>query len=165
LKSNMSRRKHKSPFKAPSRTWEKYQQKLKQSVSDETVTPSSIEEGDLESTPTDSPVKEDTIPPKLLPKKSLFSEELQKKVGFFGTILGIAIVVIGIIWFFWDINASVNYTKTGLNRVETKVEGLDKEWRTENQDIKIYLAKILEKFERLFGILQKPIKDNNSPAP
>ncbi len=154
----MSRRKHNPPFNAPSRTWDKYQQSLKQSVSDETVTSPSIEEVALESSPTDSPVKEDTIPSKSPPKKSLFSEEFQKKVSFIGTIIGILIVALGIIFFFWDMNVSVNSTKTGLTRVETKVEGLDKEWRIENQDIKISLAKILEKFERLFDNPQKANK-------
>ena len=146
----MSKRRHKSPFNVPPRTWEKYQQNLKQSDSDETVIPSGIEEDNLESTPTDSPLKEDTIPSKLPPKKNLFSG-FKKEIGFIGAIVGIIVFLCGILWFFWDMNTSVNYTKAGLSRVETKVEGLDKDWRIENQDIKISLVKILEKFERFFA--------------
>lgn len=153
----MSRRKPKSPFNAPSRRYEKYQENLKQADADETVIPSSIEEGGSDSPPTESPLSEDTIPSVSIPKKGLFSE-FKKELSLIGTIVGIVIFIGSILLFFWDMNTSVNNTITGLTRVETKVEGLDKEWRVENQDIKISLAKILEKFERLFDIKKDPNK-------
>lgn len=151
----MSKKKHKSQFNAPPKTWEKYQQTLKLAVSDDTVPSSSIEEIVLESSPTDSLVREDAIPKKSPPKRRLLSEEFQKIIGLVGTILAIVLFFGTIIWFFWDMNSSVNSTKVGLVRVETKVGELDKDWRIENQDIKISLAKILERFERLFDNSQK----------
>jgi hypothetical protein len=153
----MSKKKHKFPFDLPPKTLEKYMQTLAQSTSGDT-TSSPNEEASVGCLgPTDSSLRSDLLLTKA--KKENEFMVMVKKVGQI-VLIGCSIVggiaILGtILYFFWGMNNSIDVTKQGLEKVTIEVKELAKETRTQDQDIKISLTKILEKFDRLFDNLQK----------
>lgn len=141
----MSKRKHKAYFDAQSKTLEKYAQTLTRSNSGDTV----LRDQGEERNDTEAPLREDMVVSKLAKDGFL---EIFKKMGkrifvILGWVGGIAVIV--------TICVFLSNLCNSMERVETEVKDLAKESRTQDQDIRISLAKILEKFDRLFDNLQR----------
>ena len=162
----MSKKKQGIPLKAPSTTPEKYIEALIKAESGDTA-PS--ETAGIDSG-TASSLRSDIAYTKKIPKNIKIFSGLKATLGVLiaiGGIVGLIVVINNITEYFWNINNSLELTKSSLSRVENgleKVEGgvrdLAAESRTQGQGIKESLIKVLEKFDRLFDNLQK---GNNLP--
>lgn len=94
----------------------------------------------------------DTIPISDRNKPNKFIELLtSKQVTAFVAVLAI----IGVIVFGYQIVTSVFHTETKVVEIENKVDNLSKDNLVQHNDMNITLAKILEKFDRLFDNLTR----------
>ena len=145
----------KSPFDAPSKTYEKYVDSLDKSKSEETSQPLEDAASSITLSGTDASLPDDAVPDY---KESMWEPPAWLKN--IATYIAVGLFIFGIIAFFWNMNASVNDTKKDvlkvterIGSVETAVGNLAKEDTERHSDIKRYIIEMLGKFDRLFDRL------------
>lgn len=149
----MSKKRRKSEFGASPKTTEKYYQSLSQSDSGPT-TEKAEEENGYASKATDAILPDDiSLPEKK--KRSSVDWENWGKVALFITII---FAIVAVVKFTWETNASVYLARNEISRVEGELKDFSKDSRAQQDEIKMALVKVLEKFERLFENLSKSKK-------
>ncbi len=157
----MSKRKKGKYFSAPSQVTEKYYQNLKQAASDETAKPTLDIKTKHEVGPTDSSIPNDYSTPTPVAKKW----EMPKLAINSAVIITFLLFLFGITKFFWNMNVTLEATKTNIEIVQDKIdrvgeniEDSSKEIIEKHNNINIALARIMERLKGLFdnaSLLQK----------
>lgn len=159
----MSKRRKNKSFNLPSKTTEKYYHNLAQSTSGETARPSNIGNLPAESSPTDQNLTEGTSPWNDFVEKGGL-DNTTKVVGAVFKIIIIIATIAGLLFgagkYFWYVNESITNMKGGLFKLENTIEKFSGDIKTRQDDMRVSLVKILEKFERLFDRIPTPQNQN-----
>lgn len=163
----MNKGRKRSPFNAPSQKAEKYLETLSRAKPEGTYIPSETNVGEVRTTSTDEPLDNVVVP------STLKASEMPK---WLSAILIAIPVILPIAWFFWNMNASMDYTKTNMVHIQEKVDSIEKniwslskETNEKQNEIKLYLERVLERLDGLVNSLSvsKPVEvipstNNNS---
>ncbi len=149
----MSKKRRKSEFGAPTKTTERYYEALSQSDSGPTIEKAD-EENTNASKATDAILPDDISLPE---KKKGFRVDWEN-LGKIGLLITIILAIGAVVRFTWETNVSVSLTRNEINRVEGELKDFSKDSRAQQDEIKMALVRVLEKFERLFDILSKSKK-------
>jgi hypothetical protein len=163
----MSKRKFKkSPFDAPSQTCEKYAANLEKSKSGETSKASVDEESSSALSGTDASMADNAIP-----NYGPTAWEPPLWLKNIAPYIAIGLFILGIIGFFWNMNASVNETKHDVSKVtdriqvvETDIGSLAKEDAERHSDVKRYFVELLSKLDRVLDRLPNQNQDVSKAA-
>lgn len=70
----------------------------------------------------------------------------------------IILAIVAVVRFTWETNTSVSLARNEISRVEGELKDFSRDSRAQQDEIKMSLVKVLEKFERLFENLSKSKK-------
>lgn len=124
-----SKRRKKAPFNAPSQVTEKYLDSLNRARADETYQSSERGNSSEAASGTDAPLSDAIVLPHVIKREWKVPKWLET-VGYVAALVAVGGMLIGIVLFFYNMNASVYKVNESISSVEIKVDEV--EARVEN---------------------------------
>lgn len=165
-----SKRRKNSPFNAPSQVTEKYLDSLNRARADETYQSSESGTGSGAISGTDAPLGDAIAPPHVIKREWKVPKWLIT-VGYVAGVASVLGILIGIVLFFYNMNAHVYKANEKIVSVETKVdnvEGRVENIATESKDqqnqIRLNLTELKGMLDRILDnvVPQRSIKQGQS---
>jgi len=150
-----SKRRKKSPFNAPSQVTEKYMDSLNRARADETCQSSESGSGSGATSGTDAPLGDIIASPQVIKREWKIPKWLVT-VGYVAGVVSVVGILIGVVLFFYNMNAYVYKANEKIISVETKVdsvegrvENLSTESKEQQNQIRLILTELKGMLDRI----------------